>query len=162
MNTLTNQTATGTSEELMSTVDVLMRAFRAHTHGRCLPAPGVLSFSPLARRIEIEPDGRDDLARQLANLLLWAHTLTDVTAAWTRLDSGRFHVAVTGRTAIGARVRVYCLGLFTDCAGLVALDPGQTDGVSLDELFALACLLREHQQQNGRQVAAEGAGKGVA
>ena len=161
MNTLTNKATTGTSEDLMSTVDVLMRAFRAHTHGRCLPAPGVLSFSPLARRIEIEPDGRDDLARQLANLLLWAHTLTDVTAAWTRLDSGRFHVAVTGRTTIGARVRVYCLGLFTDCAGLVALDPGQTDGVSLDELYALACLLRENQQ-NGGMVAREGAGKGVA
>ncbi|GAB1515656.1 hypothetical protein [Actinophytocola sp. KF-1] len=162
MNTLTNKTTTGTSEDLMSTVDVLMRAFRAHTRGRCLPAPYMLSFSPRSRQMDVMPEGSGDFARLLANVLLWAHTLSDVTATWSRTGSDNLHVVVIGRTNIGARMRVFCVGDFTDCAGLVTLDPGQHDGVSLDELFALACLLREHQQQNGRQVAAEGAGKEVA
>jgi hypothetical protein len=134
------------TDDLMSVVDVLMRAFRAHMRGRNLPAPRMLSFSPLERQMEVQPGG-GDLATVLANLLLWAHTLTDITATWSRTGSGRLHVAVTGRTVIGARVRVYGGGQFTDCLGLVALRPGQSDGVSLDELYALACLLRESSRE---------------
>jgi hypothetical protein len=147
--------STQLGNDLMSTVDVLIRAFRAHMHGRSLPAPCMLGFSPLDRQMEVQPGG-EDLVSMLGNLLLWAHTLTDVTATWRRIDSGRLHVCVTGRTTIGVRVRVYGGGLFSECAGLVALDPGQADGVSLDELYALACLLREMQVAHG------GAGKGVA
>lgn len=161
MNMPKTHATTGATEDLMSTVDVLMRAFRAHTRGRCLPAPRMLSFSPVSRQIDVMPEGGSDFARLLANVLLWAHTLSDVTASWSRSDSGRLHVVVTGRTNIGARLRVFCVGEFADCAGLVALIPGQHDGVSLDELFALACLLREHQQDGG-QVAQGGAGKEVA
>jgi hypothetical protein len=83
-----------------------------------------------------------------------------VTAAWWRTNADRLHVSVRGRTAIGVRVLVYGGGEFADCAGLVALDSGVTDGVSLDELYALVCLLRE--QQNGGQLACDGAGKEVA
>ena len=159
MTTIDNQTATG-ADDLMSTVDVLMRAFRAHTQGRRLPGPRMLSFSPISRQMEVLPEGGKDFPRLLANVLLWAHTLSDVSATWSRTEADRMHVVVTGRTAIGARLRVYGVGAFADCAGLVALDPGQNDGVSLDELFALACLLREHQQ-NGHQLARDRAGKEV-
>ena len=161
MNTTKKQKATGGSEDLMSTVDVLMRAFQAHTRGRSLPAPQMLSFSPLSRQMDVMPEGGDDITRLLANVLLWAHTLSDVTATWSRMGFERLHVVVTGRTSIGARIRVFCLGSFADCVGLVALDPGQDDGVSLDELFALACLLREHHH-NGGPLARDGAGKEVA
>jgi hypothetical protein len=161
MTTTKNNPTTDTAEDLMSTADVLMRAFRAHTRGRCLPAPYMLSFSPRSRQMDVMPEGGSNFARLLANVLLWAHTLSDVTATWSRTGSDNLHVVVTGRTNIGARMRVFCVGEFTDCAGLVALDSGQHDGVSLDELFALACLLREHQQ-NGGPVASEGAGKEVA
>lgn len=145
-------TTRNVGNDLMSTVDVLVRAFRAHMQGRCLPAPCMLSFSPLERQMEVQPGG-GDLVSVLGNLLLWAHTLTSVTAKWTRMDSGRLHVAATGRTTIGVRVRVYGAGLFSECADLVELNPGQADGVSLDELYALACLLRENQHDAGKAAA---------
>jgi hypothetical protein len=33
---------------------------------------------------------------------------------------------------------------FEHCAGLVQLSPGETEGVSLDEIYTLLGLLREH------------------
>ncbi|OLF17134.1 hypothetical protein BU204_13485 [Actinophytocola xanthii] len=84
-----------------------------------------------------------DLARVLANLLLWAHTLAEVTAEWSHTTDHRLHVSVLGRATTGARFRVYGGGLFAYTLGLVDLDAGERDGVSLDELYALVCLLRE-------------------
>lgn len=155
----------GTAADLTSILDMLMRAFRAHVHGRRLPAPVMVSFCPRKREVEVQPDGGTDLARNLGNVLLWGHTLGDVSATWWRTRSDNLHVSVRGRTSIGVRILVYGGGDFADCAGLVSLDPDQTDGVSLDELYALVCLLRENQQQdqqNGRQVAHDGTGKEVA
>jgi hypothetical protein len=51
--------STKLGNDLMSTVDILIRAFRAHTHGRSLPAPCMLGFSPLERQMEVQPDGGD-------------------------------------------------------------------------------------------------------
>lgn len=156
------RTATGAAlVDLTSVVDMLMRAYRSHVHGRRLPAPVTVSFCPRRQEIEVQPDSGTDLAHGLGNILLWAHTLADVTATWWRTNTDRLHVSVRGRTALGVRVLVYGGGEFADCAGLVALESGDTDGVSLDELYALVCLLREHQQ-NGGQVARDGAGKEVA
>ncbi len=56
-----------------------------------------------------------------------------------------------GRATSGVRFLVYGGGDFAECLGLVPLDPGQREGVSLDELFALVCLLREGQHE--REVA---------
>lgn len=162
MNKTTTVSGPHVTVDFSSVVDMLMRAYRAHVHGRRLPAPVTVSFCPRKREIEVQPDGGTDLARNLGNVLLWGHTLGDVSATWWRIGSDRVHVSVRGRTSIGVRVLVYGGGDFADCAGLVALDPDQTDGVSLDELYALVCLLRENQQQNGRQIAGDGAGKEVA
>lgn len=156
-----NDVTANTPADLASVVDMLMRAYRAHVHGRRLPAPVTVSFCARKQEIEVLPDGGTDVARHLGNVLLWGHTLADVSATWWRTRSGNLHVSVRGRTSIGVRVLVYGGGDFADCAGLVALDPDQTDGVSLDELYALVCLLRENQQ-NDRQVAHDGAGKEVA
>lgn len=134
-----------------SAVGSLLSAFRAHIRGRVLPAPVSLGFDAKAREIAIQPEGQTDLATQLGNVLLWAYTLSDVTAKWWRTDGDRLHVSVRGRTLSGARVRVYGGGHFSECLGLVQLAPDQVDGVSIDELFLFVSQLRDRQHE--REVA---------
>jgi hypothetical protein len=124
----------------------LLSAFRAHVRGRVLPAPVSLAFDAKSREIAVQPDGVLDLATQLGNVLLWAYTLTEVTAKWWRTDGDRLHISITGRTLSGARVRVYGGGHFSECLGLVALGPNEADGVSVDELYLFLSQLREHRQ----------------
>lgn len=135
-----------------STMDVLIGGFRAHLHGRTLPAPVAVTFHLLEGEVDVQPEGGLDLARKLGNVLLWAHTLADVTAEWTHTTTGRLHVSVRGRTTSGTRVHVYGGGDFTKCLGLVPLVRGEQEGVSLDELYALTSLLREGRQHE-REVA---------
>jgi hypothetical protein len=141
-NILTTTTAVGS----------LLSAFRAHVRGRVLPAPVSLSFDAKAREIAIQPEGAMNLAQQLGNVLLWAYTLSDITAKWWRTDDDRIHISVRGRTASGARVRVYGGGHFTDCLGLVQLAPTETDGVSVDELYRFHTEIRADGQHE-RKVA---------
>jgi uncharacterized membrane protein len=132
-----------------SIVGSLLRAFRAHVRGRMLPAPVSLTFDAKAREIAIQPEGTVDLVQQLGNVLLWAYTLSDVTAKWWRTDGERLHISIRGRTAVGARVRVYGGGHFSECLRLVQLAPNETDGVSVDELYQFHSQLRadgEHEQ----------------
>jgi hypothetical protein len=125
-----------------SAVGSLLSAFRAHVRGRVLPAPVSLSFEARSREIAIQPEGQSDLVTQLGNVLLWAYTLSDVTAKWWRTDGDRIHISIRGRTANGARVRVYGGGHFTETLGLVQLAPNQADGVSVDELYRFHTALR--------------------
>jgi hypothetical protein len=130
-----------------STVDSLIGAYRSHLLGRPLPAPVSVDFTPGPREIGVQVDSGPDLGACLAKLLVWAYTLTEVTAQWWHTPSRNLHVTVTGRTAGGARMRVYTGGTFTHCHGLVRLGVDMREGVSLDELYTLTSLLREAQHE---------------
>jgi len=136
-NILTRTTAVGS----------MLGAFRAHVRDRVLPAPVSLSFSANGREIAVQPEGGADLVQHLGNVLLWAYTLSDVTARWWRTDEDRLHVSVHGRTANGTRMKVYGGGAFSDCRGLVALTLNESEGVSIDELYSLHGLLRDGQHE---------------
>lgn len=88
-------------------------------------------------------------------MLVWAYSLTDVTAQWWRTPRHGLHVSILGRTAGGTRMRVYGSVDFTQCEGLVRLAVDQKEGVSLDELYILVGLLREARRdaQHEREVA---------
>ncbi|MBB4903989.1 hypothetical protein [Actinophytocola algeriensis] len=135
-----------------STMDSLIGAYRSHVLGRNLPDPASLDFTPSTRLIMVQPSGGLDLSSRLGGLLVWAYTLTDLTASWTHTADDRLHVGVNGRTAGGARITVYSGGPFAECCGLVPLAHDQREGVSLDELYTLVGLLREHGQHE-REVA---------
>jgi hypothetical protein len=130
-----------------STVDSLIGAYRSHVLGRALPAPASVDFVTGPRQISVQTSNGRDLCAGLANLLVWAYTLTDLTAEWWHTPTGNLHVTVTGRTGGGSRMRIYTGGLFTDCHGLISLAANEREGVSLDELYALANLLREAQHE---------------
>ena len=69
-----------TTLTLPTPVDALLGAYRAHVLGRSLPVPAALGFTPSTREIEVQPGGGVDLCSHLASVLVWAYTLTDVTA----------------------------------------------------------------------------------
>ncbi len=135
-----------------STTDSLIGAYRSHVLGRNLPDPASVDFIPSTREILVQPRGGLDLASRLGNLLVWAYTLSDLTASWWHTPDDALHVRVSGRTAGGTRLRVYGGGPFAQCCGLVSLDLDEKEGVSLDELYTLVGLLREHGQHE-REVA---------
>jgi hypothetical protein len=130
-----------------SAMDSLIGAYRSHLFGRALPTPVAMTLYPRDRELLVQTGGGFDLADKLGNLLLWAYTLTEVTAKWTHTKCGRLHVKTTGRISNGVLVEVFSGGEFTDCLGLVPLKAGESEGVSLDELYALAGLLREAQHE---------------
>lgn len=135
-----------------STMDSMIGAYRSHILGRHLPEPAHLTFVPTVREIAVQPGGGVDLCSRLSGILVWACTLTDVTASWWHTQDDSLHVRVSGRTTGGTRLRVYGGGPFADCCGLVRLPHGTEEGVSLDELYTLVGLLRENQQRH-REVA---------
>src|SRR6266536_2846841 len=90
-----------------STVDSLIGAYRAHVLSRPLPTPVSVSFNPSVRQISVQPGGALDLCSRLGNLLVWAFTLTDVTATWWHTPEGALHITIKGRTNGGARMKVY-------------------------------------------------------
>lgn len=139
-----SKTASSNILATTSATGSMLSAFRAHIRGRVLPAPISLLFDASSREIAVQPEGALDLATQVGNIVLWAYTLSDVTATWWRTDTDRLHVSVRGRTVSGVRMRVYGGGFFSECLGLVPLALGETDGVSVDELYLLVSRLREH------------------
>jgi hypothetical protein len=76
-----------------------------------------LTFSADKREIGVHPEGGADLVQHLGNVLIWAFTLSEVTAQWWRTREDRLHVSVHGRTVSGARMKVYGGGAFSDCRG---------------------------------------------
>ena len=133
------------------TVDGLFGAYRSHVLGRLLPEPTSVHVTPGTREISVQPGGNLDLCSRLGSILVWAFTLADVTASWWHTPDGSLHISVHGRTTGGVRVKVYGGGSFAESLDLVSLDAGESEGVSLDELYALACLLRDGQHE--REVA---------
>ena len=80
----------------------------------------------------------------LGELLLWAYTLGQVSARWWHTPGGRLHLSIDGRASTGVALKVYGGISFDHCAGLVRLTPGEAERVSLDEIYTLLGLLREH------------------
>jgi hypothetical protein len=136
-----------TTNVTTSTVDALFGAYRSHVLGRSLPEPAAIDITTNTREIAIQPSGGRGLRARLGAVLVWAFTLADVTAEWWHTPDGSLHVTVIGRTANGTRLTIYGGGPFADCLGLVHLDAGQREGVSLDELYALASLLRDGRHE---------------
>ena len=54
------------------------------------------------------------------------------------------HISIDGRASTGVALKIYGGIPFTHCADLVRLAPGESESVSLDELYTLLRLLREH------------------
>jgi hypothetical protein len=136
-------TPTNTSATRLAT---LTEAWRALLHNCPLPEPALVSLEPTINRITIQAGGRHDPLNHLAELLLWAYTLEQVTAKWWHTRHGHLHLAIHGRTAAGMAVKVYGGIPFGSCAGLVPLAPDESEGVSLDEIYTLLGLLRDHHQ----------------
>lgn len=132
-----------------TTMDSLIGGYRAHVLGRPLPVPVSVQFNLYGPAVAVQPDGGLDTIRHLGNILVWAYTLTDVTARWWRTRDDRLHVSVRGRTAGGVRMHVFGGCEFAECLGLVALELEQQEGVTLDELYAFVGLLREAQPHKG-------------
>jgi len=130
-----------------STMDAVIGGFRAHLLGRPLPAPVAVTFHPRQGEVSVQPEGGLDVPLKLGNILLWAYTLTEVTAEWSHTETGRLHVSARGRTSGGVHIQVYGGCEFAECLGLVPLAVGESEGVSLDELYTLANLLREAQHE---------------
>lgn len=131
----------------VSTMDSLIGAYRSHVMGRALPTPFLVNFYSHDREIVVQAGGGLDLVAKLGNILVWACTLAEITAKWKHIRDGWLHVSVTGRTSGGTKLEVYGGGEFTGCFGLVPLKPGESENVSLDELYTLAGLLREAQHE---------------
>jgi hypothetical protein len=70
--------------------------------------------------------------------------LTDVSAQWWHTPDGRLHLSINGRASTGVALKVYGGIPFDHCADLVQLSPAEAEGVSLDEIYTLLGLLREH------------------
>ncbi|OLF19058.1 hypothetical protein BU204_03440 [Actinophytocola xanthii] len=104
-----------------------------------------MAFHPNEAQVEVQLGGAPDLPHVLADVLLWTTTLAEVTAEWTHAREARLLVTVRGRSASGVRFLAYGGGPFADCLGLVQLRPGEREGVSLDELYALLNLIRERE-----------------
>jgi hypothetical protein len=128
-----------------STLESLIGGLRSHLLTHTLPVPVVVTFYPTTSEISVQPEGTLDLASKLGNVLIWAHTLADVTATWQRTADNRLHVSVRGRSSGGAHIHVYGGEKFSPCLGLVPLGLGQSEEVSLDQLRTLVGLLREAQ-----------------
>ena len=141
--------ATKNALTIASTVDSLIGQFRAHLLGRALPAPAYVELDVTGRRLAVQVDHGTNTSQRLASLLLWAHTLDEVTVGWWRTTADSLHITVDGRTTGGLPMRLYMGVPFTDAAGLVRLAPDEHDIASLDEVFTLATLLREAHPDQG-------------
>jgi hypothetical protein len=134
---------------IASTVEALIGQFRAHMLGRSLPAPAYVHLEVSAGRVSVQVDYGRNTSERLGNLLLWAHTLDEVTVEWWRTSADNLHITVQGRTSSGLRMRLYTGVPFEETVGLVRLQPDERELASLDELYALAGLVREAQPGQG-------------
>jgi hypothetical protein len=125
---------------------MLTEAWRAFLKDCPLPEPALVSLEPTLNRIIIQPGASRDPLDHLGELLLWAYTLEQISAQWWHTPTGDLHITIQGRTSIGVAFKVYGSIPLEDCAGLVSLAPEESEGVSLDEIYTLLGLLREHHQ----------------
>ena len=101
------------------------------------------------RRVAVQIDLGRNSSERLASLLLWAHTLDEVTAEWWRTTANSLHITINGRTSGGLRMHLYMGVPFDETAELVRLEADEHEIVSLDDLYTLAGLLREAQPDQG-------------
>src|SRR5437879_2847234 len=92
---------------IASTVDSLIGQFRSHMLGRSLPAPAYVNLEVFTRRVALQINLGRTTSERLANLLLWAHTLDEVSAEWWRTSADSLHINVDGRTSSGLRMHLY-------------------------------------------------------
>lgn len=111
-----------------------------------------MTFNLYQPEISVQTGG-DTPAAELARLVAWADTLQAVDTRWWHTPDGSLHVTITGRADGGARIKAYGGIDYATTAGLVTLPTGQSEHISVDELEALADLLRD-QQTPARAVAA--------
>lgn len=144
-------TPTNTSATRLGTLTETWRALLAHC---LLPEPAVVSLEPTVNRITIQAGGRHDPLDHLAELLLWACTLERVTVQWWHTRDENLHLTIHGRTPAGVALKVYGSIPFAHCAGLVPLAVDESEGVSLDEIYTLLGLLRDHHHTPAAGVSA--------
>jgi hypothetical protein len=145
---------TAHSETTSTRLATLTEAWCALLTDCPLPEPALVSLEPTVNRITIQAGGSQDPLDHLAQLLLWAYTLEQVTAQWWHTRDGHLHLTICGRATTGVALRVYGGIPFDHCAGLVRLAPNESEGVSLDEIYTLLGLLRDHHQAPAGAVSA--------
>jgi hypothetical protein len=126
----------------------LTEAWRAFLRDYPVAEPAMVSLEPTLSRISIQAGHHQNTLDHLSELLLWAHTLDQASAQWSHTPDGRLHLSIDGRASTGVALKVYGGIPFDHCAGLVRLAVGEAEGVSLDELYTLLGLLREHHTTN--------------
>jgi hypothetical protein len=129
-----------------TTLAILINGLRAHLRDYRLPEPATVSLEPTIRRVSFQAGASPNELDRLGELLLWVYTLDEVSAEWWHTPSGDLHITIQGRCIACVRFRVYGGMPFGCCAGLVQLASGASEGVSMDELYTLLVLLREHQE----------------
>jgi hypothetical protein len=122
----------------------LTEAWRAFLRGCPSAEPAVVNLEPTLNRISIQAGHHQNALDHLGELLLWAYTLDQVSARWSHTPGGSLHLSIDGRASTGVALKVYGGIPFDHCAGLVQLAPGESESVSLDEIYTLLGLLREH------------------
>jgi hypothetical protein len=132
----------------------LTEAWRAFLRDCPLAEPAMVSLEPTHYRISIQAGHHQDALDHLGELLLWAYTLDQVSAQGWHAPGGRLHISIDGRASTGVALKVYGGIPFDHCAGLVQLTPGDSEGVSLDEIYTLLGLLLREYHTTITQVAA--------
>ena len=127
---------------LRTQLEFLAGAFWAHLKDHPLPEPCAVTLHPRTPEVEVQVAASEPV-RHLGELLLWAYTLDQVTATWRRTDRDGLHLTLHGRSRGGARFCVFGGIPYTRCAELVPLAVGESEGVSVDELYTLRDLLGE-------------------
>jgi hypothetical protein len=133
-----------TTQAAGTRLTALTEAWRAFLRDCPLAEPAMVSLEPTLYRITIQTGHHHNALDHLGELLLWAHTLDQVSARWWHTPDGSLHISIDGRASTGVALKVYGGIPFAHCAGLVQLTPGDSEGVSLDEIYMLLGLLREH------------------
>lgn len=122
-------------------LEELSAAFWAHVGELPVREPACVTFDPQPEQIDVQVGVGGPVVDRLADLIVWARSLDEVTAELWHTDSGSLHITVEGRTSGGTRFRVY-LGLYwPTIGGVVALERGATRAVSIDVLEALRDVL---------------------
>jgi hypothetical protein len=132
----------------------LTEAWRAFLRDCPLAEPAMVSLEPTLSRISIQAGHHQDALDHVGELLLWAYTLDQVRARWWHTPDGSLHVSIDGRASTGVALKAYGGIPFDHCAGLVRLAIGESEGVSLDEIYTMLGLLRELHTTTSTEVAA--------
>ncbi|MFD4192873.1 hypothetical protein [Amycolatopsis thermoflava] len=127
---------------MRTALETLTRAFWGHLRDFPLPEPCRVTLHPGVPEIQVQV-APGEAGTHLAELLLWAYTLDQVTATWWRTEQNNLHITIRGRSQGGAHFLVYGGVAWRHCGGLVQLANGAREGVSVDELYTLRMLLDE-------------------